>query len=124
MHREEWRPSHIGRSLRDHTSLAVIRQSSDKPYNVIQKLSYIGVIFILLPLMIASGLTMSPTMDANWPFLSDLFGGRQSARSVHFLTAFLLVLFFLIHVVMVLLSGPVRQIQAMITGGHTKEAGR
>ena len=74
--------------------------------------------------MIASGLTMSPTMDANWPFLSDLFGGRQSARSVHFLTAFLLVLFFLIHVVMVLLSGPVRQIQAMITGGHTKEAGR
>lgn len=124
MHREEWRPSHIWRSLRDHTSLAVIRQSWDKPYNVIQKLSYIGVIFILLPLMIASGLTMSPTMDANWPFLSELFGGRQSARSVHFLTAFLLVLFFLIHMVMVLLSGPVRQIRAMITGGHPKEAGR
>ena len=124
MHREEWRPTHIWRSLRDHTSLAVIRQSSDKPYNVIQKLSYIGVIFILLPLMIASGLTMSPTMDANWPFLSELFGGRQSARSVHFLTAFLLVLFFLIHMVMVLLSGPVRQIRAMITGGHPKEAGR
>jgi thiosulfate reductase cytochrome b subunit len=124
MRREEWRPSHIWRSLRDHTSLAVIRQSADKPYNVIQKLSYIGVIFVLLPLMIASGLTMSPAMDANWPFLSELFGGRQSARSVHFLTAFLLVLFFLVHMMMVLLSGPVRQIRAMITGGHAEEAGR
>lgn len=118
MRREEWSLAHIWRSIRDHTRISVIRQSSDKPYNVIQKLSYIGVIFILLPLMIFTGLTMSPAMDANWPFLSELFGGRQSARSVHFISAFLLVLFFLIHMLMVLLSGPLRQTMAMITGGH------
>jgi thiosulfate reductase cytochrome b subunit len=124
MRAEEWRPSYIWCSLRDHTRISVIRKSSGEPYNVIQKLTYIGVIFILLPLMIATGLTMSPAMDANWPFLTDLFGGRQSARSVHFLTAFLLVVFFLIHIVMVLLSRPVRQIRAMITGGQARESGQ
>lgn len=121
MRKDEWRPTHIWRSLRDHTRISVIRQSWSEDYNVIQKLTYIGVIFILLPLMIFTGLAMSPAMDANWPVLTDLFGGRQSARSVHFLTAALLVLFFLIHMVMVLLSGPVRQIKAMILGGSRKE---
>ncbi|ATW04505.1 hypothetical protein CHN51_13910 [Sphingorhabdus sp. YGSMI21] len=120
MRREEWRPSHIWRSLRDHGSLAAIRQSATHPYNVVQKLSYIGVIFILLPLMIFTGLAMSPAMDANWPFLTDLFGGRQSARSAHFITAFLLVLFFLVHILMVLLSGPISQIKAMLTGGQDR----
>ncbi|AMO71982.1 cytochrome b/b6 domain-containing protein [Sphingorhabdus sp. M41] len=124
LRRAEWRPSHIWRSLRDHTRISTIRQSSTQDYNVIQKLSYIGVIFILLPLMIVTGLAMSPAMDANWPFLTDLFGGRQSARSVHFLTAFLLMLFFLIHMVMVLLSGPIRQTTAMLTGGRDKGAGQ
>ncbi len=123
MHMKQWRPSHIWRSFRDHTRISVIRQSADEPYNVIQKLSYIGVIFILLPLMIFTGLTMSPAMDANWPFLSELFGGRQSARSIHFLTAFTLLLFFLVHIVMVLLSGPLRQMRAMITGGKRKGDG-
>ena len=121
MRKEEWRPSHIGQSFRDHLRMSVIRQSATRPYNVIQKLSYIGVIFILLPLMIGTGLAMSPAMDANWPLLTDLFGGRQSARSVHFLSAFLLVLFFLVHLVMVVLSGPIRQIKAMVTGGQGKE---
>jgi len=121
MRKTEWRPSHIWRSLRDHTRLSVIRKSWSEDYNVIQKLTYIGVIFILLPLMIFTGLAMSPAMDANWPVLTDLFGGRQSARSVHFITASLLVLFFLIHMVMVLLSGPVRQIKAIIIGGSRKE---
>ena len=124
MRREEWRPSHLWRSFRNHLNLRAIRHSAGQDYNSLQKLSYIGVTFILLPLMIFSGLAMSPAMDANWPFLTDILGGRQSARSVHFLAAFLLVLFFLIHMVMVLLSGPVRQIRAMITGGHGEEAGR
>ena len=124
MRRDEWRLAHIWRSLRDHTRISVIRQAWSEDYNVIQKLTYIGVIFILLPLMIITGLAMSPAMDASWPILTELFGGRQSARSIHFIAAFLLVLFFLIHMVMVLLSGPVRQIRAMITGGHPKEAGR
>lgn len=124
MRKAEWRPSHIWRSLRDHSRISMIRKSSRHQYNVIQKLSYIGVIFILLPLMIVSGLAMSPAMDANWPLLTDIFGGRQSARSVHFLTASLLTLFFLVHMVMVLLSGPIRQTTAMLTGGRDKGAGQ
>lgn len=121
MNRGEWRLSQLWRSFRDHTSLRIIRQSADKDYNSIQKLSYIGVIFILLPLMIGTGLAMSPAMDANWPLLTDLFGGRQSARSVHFLSAFLLVVFFLIHMVMVMLSGPLKQTGAMLAGGRRKK---
>ena len=54
-------------------------------YNILQKLSYFGVIFLLLPLVILTGLTMSPGMNAAWPWLLDLFGGRQSARSIHFI---------------------------------------
>ncbi|MEH6790697.1 cytochrome b/b6 domain-containing protein [Parasphingorhabdus sp.] len=121
MSRTEWRASHIWQSLRDHSSLSAIRQSASEEYNVVQKLSYIGVIFVLLPLMIATGLAMSPAMDANWPILTDVFGGRQSARSVHFITAFLLVLFFLVHILMVMLSGPLRQTAAMLAGGERKE---
>ncbi len=124
MRRKEWRPSHLWRSFRNHMSLRAIRHSVGEDYNSIQKLSYIGVIFVLLPLMIFTGLTMSPAMDANWPILTNLFGGRQSARSLHFIAAFLLVLFFLIHMVMVLLSGPFRQIGAMISGGERKEPSR
>ncbi len=116
--RTDWRPASIWQSFKTHTRLGSIRKSAGKDYNVIQKLSYTGVIFILFPVMILTGLTMSPAMDANWPLLSDMFGGRQSARSIHFISAFLLVLFFIVHMVMVVLSGPIRQIKAMITGGE------
>jgi thiosulfate reductase cytochrome b subunit len=83
-----------------------------------QKFSYIGVIFILLPLLILTGITMSPAMNAAWPWLLDLFGGRQSARSLHFIAATLLTLFVVVHLIMVLLSGPVNGIWSMITGRH------
>ena len=86
-------------------------------FNLLQKLAYAGVIFLALPLMIATGLAMSPGMDANWPWLLDVFGGRQSARSLHFLCAFALAGFMALHVVLVLLSGPIRQVRDMITGG-------
>ncbi len=121
--RHEWRPSHIWQSLRGHLRISTLRDSVGKDYNVIQKISYVGVIFILLPLMIFTGLAMSPAMDANWPFLTDMFGGRQSARSIHFIASFLLVLFFIIHMVMVLLSGPIRQLHGMILGGEKTEEG-
>jgi len=85
---------------------------------VLQKASYIAVLFIALPLLILTGLTMSPGMNAAWPWLVDLFGGRQSARSIHFLAAFALVAFFLVHMLMVLLAGPVNEIGSMITGRY------
>ena len=79
------------------------------------------VIFILLPLMIVTGMAMSPGMDAAWPFLTEMFGGRQSARSIHFIVAWLLAAFLVVHVLLVLLADPVKQLRDMIFGGQTDE---
>jgi thiosulfate reductase cytochrome b subunit len=85
-------------------------------YNTLQKLAYLGVIFVLAPMMLVTGLTMSPGMDAAAPWLLELLGGRQSARTLHFLTAMLIVLFIIVHLVMVLLAGPLNELRSMITG--------
>jgi thiosulfate reductase cytochrome b subunit len=92
------------------------RHGDGDGYNLVQRLAYILVIFVLVPLMLASGLALSPAVVADQPWLADLFFGRQSARLVHFLAASGLVLFILVHLALVLLSGPVRMIGAMITG--------
>jgi len=76
------------------------------------------VLFVLLPAIILSGLAMSPALDAAWPWLVDLFGGRQSARSVHFIAAMGLVLFFLVHIAMVVLAGPINEVRSMLTGWY------
>jgi thiosulfate reductase cytochrome b subunit len=75
------------------------------------------VIFGLLPLVVLTGLTMSPGMDAATPLVS-IFGGRQSARTIHFLAASGLVLFTIVHVLMVVLSGPWNNLRSMITGRY------
>jgi len=85
---------------------------------VLQKLAYLSVIFLLLPTMILSGLTMSPAVTAALPVLFDLFGGRQSARTVHFVVANLLVLFVLVHVFEVVLAGLFNGMRSMITGRY------
>lgn len=87
-------------------------------YNIIQKLSYNGVLFIVLPLIVLSGLTMSPTMDSAWPWLTLVFDGRQSARTIHFICAFLLITFFVVHLLLVLFSGPLNNLRCMISGGY------
>ena len=87
-------------------------------FNLLQKYLYILVLFILLPLMVLTGLTLSPALDAAFPWLLDLFGGRQSARSLHFVLAWALFGFVVIHIAAVLLSGPVGQVRDMITGGR------
>ncbi len=114
--RAEWSPRHIWQDVKDHARLRFPRGEAAARYGILQKLSYIGVIFVLLPLMIATGLTMSPGMNASAPWLLDLFGGRQSARSIHFLAAWSLVAFFVVHILMVLLAGPVNEIRSMVTG--------
>jgi Ni/Fe-hydrogenase b-type cytochrome subunit len=113
--RAEWRPSAIWADLRAHLRLKFDAHGGQ--YNFLQKLAYSLVIFALLPLMIVTGMAISPGMDAAWPFLTDIFGGRQSARSIHFIVAWALVAFFVVHVVLVLLSNPLKQLRAMITGG-------
>ena len=110
----------IGRSIWDHLML---RFPHGAEYNVLQKLAYFAVLFVLLPLMVLSGLAMSPALDNAVPLLG-LFGGRQSARAIHFITAFGLVLFFLVHIVMVLVSGVWNNLRSMITGRYvTRPAG-
>jgi thiosulfate reductase cytochrome b subunit len=79
------------------------------------------VIFILGPLVVLTGLTMSPTMDAAFPFLPWIFGGRQSARTIHFVCAFSFVAFFLVHIIMVVLSGTWNNFRSMITGRYNIE---
>ena len=89
-----------------------------RDYNTLQKLAYAGVLFVLLPLMILTGLAMSPTMNAAIPFLTDLFGGRQSARTIHFATMLLLVGFFIVHILMILAAGPINELRSIITGWY------
>ncbi len=116
--RAEWRPAHIWRDVRDHAALRFPKGAQALRYGVLQKLAYAGVLFALLPLLIATGLAMAPGMDAAWPWLSAWCGGRQSARSLHFLCAFALVGFALVHLAMVLLTGPVNQLRAVVTGRY------
>ena len=101
----ELRPRHLWREVLDHARLRFPEGEAARNYNSLQKITYLVVIAVLLPLMVLTGLTMSPAMDAAVPFLLDLFGGRPSARTIHFITASLLVTFVVVHVLMVLLSG-------------------
>lgn len=112
----EWRPAAIWHDIVQHLKLDFTHHGSK--YNFLQKLAYGTVLGILLPLMIATGMAISPGMDSAWPWLSEIFAGRQSARSIHFLTAWAIFAFFVIHIALVLLSGPVRQIRDMICGGE------
>jgi thiosulfate reductase cytochrome b subunit len=89
-----------------------------RQYNVLQKLSYGVVLLILFPLIVLTGLSMSPGMNAAWPWLIEIFGGRQTARTIHFITMALLVIFFIVHIVMVLLAGPLNTMRSMITGKY------
>ncbi len=107
----------IGHSIVEHALLRFPKGEEARRYNVLQKLAYLAVIFGLLPLVVLTGLTMSPALDAAAPLVS-LFGGRQSARTLHFLAATGLVLFTLVHVAMVVFSGPWNNLRAMLTGRY------
>ena len=110
--------AHIGRSLWDHLRLRFPKGEDAKRYNVLQKLAYLAAVFVLGPLIVLAGLTMSPRLDASFPILLDIFGGRQSARSIHFLCAAALLAFVIIHLVMVLISGVWNNLRSMITGRY------
>jgi len=116
--RSEIAPTHLLRDIRDHARLRFPRGEAAKHYNVLQKLAYVGVIFLLGPLILATGLSMSPGFDAACPWLVALFGGRQSARTIHFSAAMLVALFIAIHLLMVLLAGPWNELRSMVTGRY------
>src|SRR4029450_9347341 len=110
--------AHIGASIREHARLNFPKGEEAKRYNVLQKLAYLAVAIVLLPLMLLTGLAMSPGMDAAFPALLDVFGGRQTARTIHFISATGIVLFVIVHLVMVVLSGLWNNLRSMITGRY------
>ena len=116
--RDQVTPRHLWREIAEHLRLRFSREEMSRRYNALQKMAYLAVVFLLLPVMVATGLTMSPGMDAAFPFLVELFGGRQTARTIHFGTAVLLVTFVAVHLTMVLASGPLNNIRAMVTGWY------
>jgi len=113
--------AHLPREIINHARLRFARGEEAKHYNGIQRMTYFVVIFVLGPLIVLTGLTMSPTMDSAFAFLPWIFGGRQSARTIHFLCAFSFVGFFVIHIVMVILSGTWNNLRSMITGRYAIE---
>ena len=108
--------AHTGEAIVDHLKLKFPHGENARRYNVLQKLAYAGVIFVALPLIVLAGWTMSPGLDAVFSPLLTLFGGRQTARTIHFVVAFGLVAFVVVHVAMVLLTGVFNNMRAMITG--------
>ena len=105
----------LPRDIADHARL---KFHHTRDYNTLQKLTYAIVLFIFFPLMILTGLAMSPGANALLPFLPDLLGGRQTARTIHFIVMALLVAFFVVHIVMILAAGPINELRSIITGWY------
>ncbi len=117
--RDVWpQPRHLRQLGPDIASHARLRFEHRREYGSLQKLTYSVVMFVFLPLMIVTGLSMSPSFNAMAPWLLDVFGGRQSARSLHFIIMLALVAFFVIHIAMVLLAGPINGLRSMLTGWY------
>jgi thiosulfate reductase cytochrome b subunit len=114
----QWSFRSIGRDIRNHLRLRFPTGEAARQYNSLQKLAYLAVLFILAPMILGTGLTMSPGLDAGFPWLLNLFGGRQSARTLHFICAMTVVLFIVVHLTMVLLAGPLNELRSMITGRY------
>ena len=119
--RDQLKPRHILHEIAAHAQLKFPKGDEARTYNVIQKITYLMVIAVILPLMVVTGLCMSPGFNATVPWLTDLFGGRQSARTIHFIAAGLIVAFIVVHVLLVLLSGVWNNLRSMITGQYAIE---
>jgi thiosulfate reductase cytochrome b subunit len=112
----ELTPQSLWADLKSHLQLRFRSAGGGPPYGLLQRCAYATVAFIALPLMIVTGLAMSPAVTAAYPILLDVFGGYQSARTIHFFGFAALVLFVVVHVAMVVLTGFRRQVRAMILG--------
>ncbi|MEO8524734.1 MAG: cytochrome b/b6 domain-containing protein [Caldimonas sp.] len=108
----------IGRSIVDHIKFKHPTGDAATRYNVLQSLAYLIVIFVLLPLIVLAGMALSPRIDTVFTGWVDLLGGRQSARSLHFLAAAGLLLFVFIHVFEVIVAGVWNEMRSMITGWY------
>jgi len=109
-----WRS--FSKSIAGHLRFRRPSEAEAWSYNVLQRLSYLFVIFVLFPLVIWTGLAMSPAFVSAFPATVNVLGGQQSARTLHFFVSLSLVLFVLVHVVMIFLAGFWSRMRAMITG--------
>ena len=106
----------IGHSVVEHARLRFPKDDEARVYNVLQKLTYLAMVLIVLPMMLITGLSMSPGFNAIGGILLDVMGGRQSARTLHFLSAMAILGFIAIHVGLVIWTGLFNNMRAMITG--------
>ena len=123
--RAQLNPRHILHEVVTHAQLKFPKGDDARVYNVIQKATYLAMVVVVLPLMLITGLSMSPGMNAAAPWLTDLLGGRQSGRTLHFISAGLIVAFIIVHVLLVVVSGFWNNMRSMITGKYairTEEA--
>jgi thiosulfate reductase cytochrome b subunit len=109
--------SSIWRVIAGHLRFSAAAEDITWSYNVLQRLTYLAVIFVFFPLVIWTGLGMSPAVASAVPVVATAWGGQQSARTIHFVLSILLVLFLLVHLLMIYRSGFRRRTKAMITGG-------
>ena len=116
-----WRS--ISGSIANHLRFKPPGEAEDWSYNVLQRLAYLFVVFVLFPLAIWTGLAMSPAIASVFPMAVTVFGGQQSARTIHFFVSVFLVAFLLVHIVMICLAGFRNRMRAMITGNVGIPAG-
>jgi thiosulfate reductase cytochrome b subunit len=109
-------PQALWQDLKDHLGARARAVGGGAPYGRLQRWAYATVALIALPFMVLTGLTMSPAVTAAYPWLLDVFGGQQSARTLHFFGFTALALFLVVHVAMVILTGFGKQMRAMIVG--------
>lgn len=112
----ELSPRLLWQDVVTHVRLPMPRAPGGPPYGPLQKLAYFGIVLVTLPMIFVTGLTMAPAVTAAYPVLLDVFGGSQSARTIHFFAFVALVLFLVVHFSMVVLTGFKRQMRAMILG--------
>ena len=115
-HRLHAHPRLLARIIAKHLSFRSASEAEAWSYNVLQQLTYLFVIFVLFPLVIWTGLAMSPAIASAFPAAVTVLGGQQSARTIHFFVSVFLLLFLLVHVGMVSLTGFRNRMRAMITG--------
>ena len=115
-HRNEFSIRVLLNDVLSHLRMQVPSATNSSQYNLLQKWSYLGVIFFLLPVIVLTGLTMSPKVAASFPILLKMFFGAQSARTIHFFASIALELFLAVHVIMIIKTGFKEQMQAMTIG--------
>lgn len=115
---------HTGRAVKNHLLLGHPEGEASARYNVLQKLAYVVVLVVLAPVIVLTGLGMSPMIDAAFPWLLPLFGGRQGARTIHFIACFSFVVFVAVHVLQVVMTGFINNMRSMITGWFAIKGGR